>query len=143
MDTRTIQKPLAQFYKNLVHQIKIKDMIVFGSWVEGKPKKSSDIDIVVISDDFAKIREDKRLQILDKAAEEIKPEIQAWGFTSREVGEADELTTLGHARTVGLHWSALRDSTALILNQKIRKAIKQGEKEYANRKGLVVLADIA
>lgn len=107
MDKKAIYKPLAQFFNKLSGKIQIKDLIIFGSYAEGMPTRDSDIDVVVISDDFQKIREDKRLKLLDSAAKEINPMIQAWGFTSKEIEQADEFTTLGHARVAGIRWSSL------------------------------------
>lgn len=107
MDKKAIYKPLAKFFNKLSVKIQIKDIIVFGSYVEGSPTEDSDIDVVVVSDDFQKIREDQRLTLLDNAAKEINPIIQAWGFTSKELEQADELTTLGHARVAGVRWSTL------------------------------------
>ena len=77
-------------------------MYIFGSYLEGNPTTDSDIDVIVVSDDFQTMDEDKRLDILEEAASDIEPDIEAWGFTNRELENADELSTLWYARTSGI-----------------------------------------
>ena len=101
MDIQTIKKPLDQFYKNLVSKIQVDSLIIFGSRSEGTERADSDIDIIVVSNDFKSIRSDKRLKILDSASTNITPEIQAWGFTKDEFESAGDFSTVGYARSKG------------------------------------------
>lgn len=101
MDIQTIKGPVKQFYNNLSSAIHVDKIIIFGSRSTGLEKKHSDIDIIVVSDDFKSIRSDIRLKILDTASKKIYPEIQAWGLTSEEFESAGELTTIGNARSNG------------------------------------------
>jgi len=102
MDIKQVQKPLTQFVQNIPASIKVDQVIVFGSYLEGKARPDSDIDVVVVSENFRDIEPFDRSRMLDKAAGDINPEIQAWGFTTEELEAADELTTLGYARTSGI-----------------------------------------
>lgn len=45
---------------NAVHPLKI---ILFGSWVYGKPKKGSDLDILIIKDSLTTTRREERIKI--------------------------------------------------------------------------------
>ena len=102
MDISKINQPLTQFSENLSKQIHIDKVFVFGSYSKGTATENSDIDVVVVSENFRGQDEFSRWKILDVAAHYISPEIQAWGFTQDELDEADELTTLGQARTKGI-----------------------------------------
>ena len=104
MDIKTIRKPLSQFVQQIPKSIKVDQVIIFGSYLEGKASQDSDIDVIVVSDDFKEFEDSQRLSILDTAAHDINPEIDAWGLTRAEVADADELTTLGYARTSGIRF---------------------------------------
>ncbi len=102
MDTRTVDRRLAEFRKAVAKRIRVAELIVYGSYLEGNATEDSDIDVLVVSNDFAGMTEDERLDILEDAAGLTEPFIHAWGFTSAEIEQASELTTLGYARTAGL-----------------------------------------
>ncbi|MBF0527165.1 MAG: nucleotidyltransferase domain-containing protein, partial [Deltaproteobacteria bacterium] len=65
-------------------QIRINKLILFGSYAHGVPKEESDIDLIVISDDF----EDKgfwaRIEILSDAIFELFEPIEALAMTPAE-----------------------------------------------------------
>lgn len=98
MDTRAIAQVLTDFREILSAQIEVRELIVFGSYLEGTATEDSDLDVIVVSDDFEGMSEDERLDIVEAAAESSDPPIHPWGFTRREVESASELTTLGYAR---------------------------------------------
>ena len=60
-----IKEPLNQFFASVSKTVKVDKMIVFGSYSKGTATEDSDIDVVVVSNDFKKIREDKWLDIVD------------------------------------------------------------------------------
>lgn len=93
-----------QYHKELARKIKVNQMIVFGSHLEGTARADSDVDIFIISEDFTKLDFDQRWDILFDAAEDIEPDIDAWGFTPKELAEAGKLTTLGYAREAGIRF---------------------------------------
>jgi hypothetical protein len=82
----------------------VDQVIVFGSYLEGNATEDSDIDVLVISDDFKSLDEDQRLDLLYEAKGFIEPPIHPWGFTPEELEKASELTTLGYARTAGIRF---------------------------------------
>jgi predicted nucleotidyltransferase len=59
-------------------------IIVFGSQAQGRANEYSDIDVVVISEDFAKLNLRERLEILGIAAARIMESVQALGYTAEE-----------------------------------------------------------
>jgi len=84
MDIRTIQKPIAEF-RNATDD--------------------SDIDVIVVSEDFKSMNEDQRLDLLYEKSLQIRPEIHPWGFTPEEIERASELTTVGYVRTAGFRFT--------------------------------------
>jgi len=66
--------------------IKAKKIIIFGSHARGKARKHSDIDVVVISDDFKEMNLFKRLETigLALARAKIMEPIEALGYTEEE-----------------------------------------------------------
>jgi hypothetical protein len=104
MDINQINHPLSQFVEKLPKSIKVDQVIIFGSHLEGKATEESDIDVLVISNDFQRMDEDTRLDILYDAAKEIEPEIHPWGFTAQELKKASRLTPLGYVRDAGIRF---------------------------------------
>ncbi|MBI2151377.1 nucleotidyltransferase domain-containing protein [Candidatus Woesearchaeota archaeon] len=56
MDNKAIIKSLKAYKKKISKKIKVDKMIFFGSMVNGKPHKYSDIDLLVVSTGFIKKR---------------------------------------------------------------------------------------
>jgi predicted nucleotidyltransferase len=104
MDINHVKQPLTQFLRQVSKQVKVDQMLIFGSYAKGTATLDSDIDVVVVSEDFARIRTDKRLRILDTAARDIEPVIIAAGFTNREMQQAGKHSILGQARTSGVRF---------------------------------------
>jgi len=67
--------------------IKVKKIILYGSYAWGKPDKDSDIDLVVISDDFRDMDLWERLSLLGRARMGIKRPMEILGFTEKEFAE--------------------------------------------------------
>jgi hypothetical protein len=109
MDTRAIEQVISDYRNALALSIQVQEIILFGSHLEGSATPDSDVDLIVISHDFAALSEDERLDILEDAAEVAAPTVAAiihsWGFTPQEVAQASHLTTLGYVREEGLHFS--------------------------------------
>ncbi len=104
MDINRIKKPLGRFLKNIPETIKVDQVIIFGSRLEGNATEDSDIDIYVVSNNFKKLDEDKRLDILYKAGQFIEPDIHPWGVTNEELKKASHLTLMGYARDNGIRF---------------------------------------
>ena len=75
MDTKTLQKPIKKYLKKIPDNIKIDQVILFGSHLEGNATKDSDIDILIIGNlTFAEIAE--RLAPIQKTlGREINPTV--------------------------------------------------------------------
>lgn len=104
MDLDQIRNQLIDFLDKVSQMITVEEMIVFGSYARGTATKASDVDVVIVSNDFKKLRSDKRLKILDQAAAFIRPEIVAAGFTKQEFDQANRFTLIGQARETGIRF---------------------------------------
>lgn len=87
-----IKKILAQFIKEAKKRIPVKKVILFGSYANGTAKKSSDIDIAVISPKFARMNELERIKLLLDCVHRIKYDLpvdmETFGYTPEELENA-------------------------------------------------------
>jgi predicted nucleotidyltransferase len=71
-----------QLEKMGIHPLRI---LLFGSYASGTAREGSDIDLIVISDDWIKYNQRERLELLGVAAARILEPVQAQGFTTSEI----------------------------------------------------------
>ena len=94
MDTK-IAEVMERFKHSLKElNIAVKRMIIFGSHASGKNQEHSDIDVVVISDDFRDMNLLRRQEIIGLAlarAKILEP-IEALGYTEEEYDSKEEGT---------------------------------------------------
>lgn len=82
---KEISLVINQYRRKLEAQgINIKRIILYGSHAVGKAKEDSDIDLVVISDDFKKMDLWERLCLLGRARMGVKRPMEILGFTEEE-----------------------------------------------------------
>jgi predicted nucleotidyltransferase len=67
--------------------IKVNKIILYGSHASGKARKDSDIDLVVVSNDFKNMDLWKRLCLLGRARVGIKRPMEILGFTEEEFAQ--------------------------------------------------------
>lgn len=70
--------------------IKPEGMILYGSFAKGTDEEGSDIDLLVVSEDFQGMNIRERSELLGMAAARILSPIQAEGLTPHEVTENEE-----------------------------------------------------
>lgn len=99
-------KPIIDLYlKELKKVIRPQKVIVFGSYAKGKATPESDLDLVVISQDFADFSPDKRFSLLFQARRHPKTRkiaMDIFGYTPKEYDSASLLTTLGEVKETGV-----------------------------------------
>ncbi|MEW6425456.1 MAG: nucleotidyltransferase domain-containing protein [Bacillota bacterium] len=80
-----IEKIIGRFKNALEnHGVKVDKIILFGSHAKGTANKFSDIDLVVISPDFAKMNFQRRCEILGKAIAHVMEPIEPLAYTPEE-----------------------------------------------------------
>jgi hypothetical protein len=74
-------------YKEALKKLGISPQRVFlyGSYAKGNPREDSDIDLIVISEDFRHMNLRERLETLGLAAGRVFEPIEAMGYTEEEV----------------------------------------------------------
>lgn len=99
-------KPIIDLYlKDLKKVVRPQKVIVFGSYAKGKATPESDLDLVVISQDFADFSLDERFSLLFQARRHPKTRkiaMDIFGYTPKEFNSASLLTTLGEVKETGV-----------------------------------------
>ncbi len=83
-------KPVLRRYLETLKQmgIRVERVYLYGSQARGDAHAGSDIDLIVVSPDWAGYSLRERLEILGVAAARILEPIQAQGFTPHEIEQA-------------------------------------------------------
>lgn len=85
MDKKSALDSLHRFRLALESKgIQIHKLVLFGSYAQGKAKEGSDIDVLVISDDFCGKSYWERIDILSDAIYEVFEPIEAVALTNEE-----------------------------------------------------------
>ena len=79
-----------------------KKIMIYGSYAKGHPREGSDIDLLVISEDFKGKNLRERLEILGLAAGRVFLPIEAMGYTEEEIIEKEDGSFLDEVVTEGL-----------------------------------------
>lgn len=83
-----ISRIVSEYKQNLeALGIKVKKVILYGSHATGEAKEDSDIDLLVVSDDFKDMDLWERLCLLGRARVGIKRPMEIFGFTEEELSE--------------------------------------------------------
>jgi predicted nucleotidyltransferase len=65
--------------------IKPQRILLYGSYAKGNAREDSDIDLVVVSENFKDMNVRERLELLGIAAGKVFEPIEAIGYTSAEI----------------------------------------------------------
>ena len=79
-----IQRFRQQLEKMGIHA---EQVMLYGSQATGSAREDSDIDLIVISDDWRSLNQRERLELLGIAAARILEPIQSLGFTPAEISQ--------------------------------------------------------
>ena len=79
---RIVKRYRIQLQKMGIHPTRV---LLYGSQASGTAREGSDIDLIVISEDWKKYNQRQRLELLGIAAARILEPIQAQGFTPNEI----------------------------------------------------------
>ena len=79
-----IGKITNQLVDFLSQHISVERLILFGSYVYGKPDRDSDFDIAVISDDFERMNVLEKIKLFAKASIAVDSRIELLGFSRKD-----------------------------------------------------------
>lgn len=65
--------------------VKPQKILLYGSYAKGTPREDSDIDLIVISEDFKAMNLRERLELLGIAAGRVFEPIEALGYIEEEI----------------------------------------------------------
>lgn len=99
MDINQIKPAITAYLSHLRTRIHVDEALLFGSFVHGDATPESDLDMLIISKDFAPLDEDERLRILYRASVGFPRDLHVYGVTPEEFEVASPLTTLGNVRS--------------------------------------------
>jgi hypothetical protein len=86
-----IEEIIKQYTSKLIDLgIGVERVILFGSYAKGHPREDSDIDLIVVSEDFESMNIRERLEVLGIASARIMQPIQAKGYTLQEMESKDK-----------------------------------------------------
>lgn len=82
-----IKKIIIRFLSELSGYIRIDDAYLYGSYARGDYLKTSDIDLIIISDDFKDMKFTERLDMIENIIwrMKLKPHIQVIPLTNEEL----------------------------------------------------------
>ncbi len=93
---KQVYKVIMKYRKNLESMgIKIKKIILYGSYVSGQKKTASDIDLLIASNNFKDMDLRERLCLLGRARIGIRKPIEILGVTEEEFKKEKSGTFLG------------------------------------------------
>lgn len=97
-NTEEIIKQTIEF---LQKRAKVDQAILFGSHAREEADEWSDVDLAVISPDFARMTHSKLMDLLVEVALAVDPSIEVRAFTPRDLKEARPTNFLGHILAEG------------------------------------------
>ena len=80
-------KEIVNFLSNF---IQVEKLILFGSYAYGNPRKDSDFDIAVVSEDLSGKSILERMQLFSKAALTVDSRVELRGFSRKEFRSPDK-----------------------------------------------------
>jgi len=85
----------------LQRKIRIHRAVLFGSHARGEADEWSDIDLAVISPDFAHLTHKEMMALLVEVALSVDPSIEIRPYTPQDLKDARPTNFLGHILTEG------------------------------------------
>jgi predicted nucleotidyltransferase len=70
--------------------VRAERALLYGSYARGLAREESDIDLIVVSEDFEGMNIRERLEVLGMSAARIMQPVQARGYTPQEIESGDK-----------------------------------------------------
>ena len=92
---------LLQLTRILSKHIGVEHLILFGSYANGSPRADSDIDVIVVSDDFKAMSVFDKISLLANASVAVDSRIELIGVSTNEYAQAQQGTLLSSIKEYG------------------------------------------
>ncbi len=124
---KTVHRLVSEYVERLNRRIKVRKAILTGSWANGSYLEDSDVDLVVVSDDFVDMPLPRRLVYLQKYWKGRLP-LEAFGYTTAEFQDlARKSSYVKDAIRQGI---ILFNSTRQSAPKVPKRAVKTGASRY-------------
>ena len=102
--SRSEIKEIIEEYKEALQKlgVNVKRIILYGSFAKGIQREDSDIDLIVVSNDFRDMNLRERAEILGIAAVRIMRSVEAKGYTPRELRMVAQASFLKEILNIGI-----------------------------------------
>jgi predicted nucleotidyltransferase len=87
-----VQRIVKNYVRRLARNIAVRQAILTGSRATGSYRKDSDVDLIIVSDDFSEMQLPERLKFLQKQWKSRIP-LEAFGYTVKEFRTLRERST--------------------------------------------------
>jgi predicted nucleotidyltransferase len=107
--TTEVLKTVRDFVADLeaLGKVRVKQAILYGSYARGRAHRWGDIDLLVVSEDFAGMSPLKRIRLVAQATFQSRRHLQAVTCTPKELEEAGPASFLAHIKRTGtVIWQA-------------------------------------
>lgn len=98
MDIKTIQPVVKRYIDSVAKRVKVQAAYLYGSVVQGQSTDESDVDVLILSEDFGALNPDDRSKMLYRASVGFPYDLHVYGVTPSEFASASRLSTLGQIR---------------------------------------------
>ena len=95
---KQIAKEAADFLSKHIH---LEKLILFGSYAYGKPRRDSDFDIAVISEDFEKMNFFDKIKLFARASMAVDSRLELLGFSKKEYLKPESASFLAFIKKKG------------------------------------------
>jgi len=98
-----LDRLIGEFIERVQKSLSVQKIVLFGSYAYGEPHDGSDIDLLVVSEDFKGMDQVERVRLLMGIARQLDAavDIGMLGFTPHEYASISPLSTLSIAKTKG------------------------------------------
>lgn len=125
----TISRAVKKYVRGLEGiGVQVSQVLLYGSHAKNTAHADSDIDIIIISDNFTGKNLLERLQLLAKGLRNISDPIEAYGFTPEEVENRE--------RDLSAFWEEIIDTEAIPITDKVLATGKKKKARKASRRSL-------
>src|SRR3972149_3444312 len=94
-----IRAAVREYVRALRPAVRVQEVILYGSYVSGQAREESDIDIAVLSDDFAEMSKLEVIQVLAHRRIHCDSMLMPVGYTPEQFDDPDNAFTREIART--------------------------------------------